>query len=115
DVPDAAPGIDDAHAKDLRPGLALHVELDAPAAGVAEGIARDLGHRGGDARLILSIEAEQLGQPARALAADHDIALLLDADPGQRNAHAASLATTTVTSSRPRARSRQSTPATRLG
>ena len=39
-------------------------ELDAAAAGVAEGVARDLRHRRRDARLVLRVEAEQRARSA---------------------------------------------------
>ena len=47
-----------------------------PAAGVLEGVARDLRHRGRDARLVLAVEAEQRRDLARALAREHDVALV---------------------------------------
>ncbi len=104
---DAGPAIPDADGEDLGPRLAFHGEVDPPTAAVADGVARDLGHRGGDPCLILRVEAEQRGQLAGALAAADDIVLARHGHGQQRQAHAASsLQTTTVASSRPRVKSR---------
>ena len=89
----------------MRP--AFDQEVHAPAAGVAVGVARDLRDRGGDARLVLRVEAEALGDLSRALARGDDVMLVFDGDGQHRAVHArASLATSTVTSSRPRLKSR---------
>ena len=62
----------------LRRALAFERELDLAAAGVAEGVARDLRNGGGDARLVLSVEAEQPGDLARALARHDHVLLVLE-------------------------------------
>ena len=49
--------------------------FDAAAAGVVEGVARNFGDSGGDARLILSVEAEQARDLAGALAGGDGIVL----------------------------------------
>ena len=50
---------------------------------VLEGVAGDLRDRGGDARLVLRVEAEQFGELARAAAGQHDVRLGGDHDPQQ--------------------------------
>ena len=55
-------------------GLLDH-EFGAAAAGIAEGVARNLGNGGGDAGLVLPLEAEQFGNTARALTHRDDVAL----------------------------------------
>ena len=91
--------------EELRRALAFDRELDLAAAGVAEGVARDLGHRGRDARLVLRLEAEQRGELARALARDHDVLLVADGDGDEAAwliAPSPLRSATTVASSRPR-------------
>ena len=88
--------------EELRRRPTLHSELDAAAAGVGEGIASDLGDRGGDSRLVPGVETEQPRDLACPLARRDDVVLVLDGHR-QDQAH---LATTTVTSSRRRAKSR---------
>ena len=60
---------------ELRIGRRPRAELSPAAAGVLEGVARDLGDRGGDAGLILGVEASRRGDLARALAREHDVLL----------------------------------------
>ena len=96
--------------------IAGQTEFDLPAAGVFEGVAGDFRHRGGDAGLILTFEADQLRQPARALADQDDVGLGADRDQEQarvhaRNSTASVRMATTEASSRPRRQSRSSTPA----
>ena len=98
--------------------LAFEQILDLAAAGVVEGIARDLGNRGRDAGLILRVEAEQPGDLAGALARGDRIVLVADADREDGDNGSclyAAFATTTVASSLPRVKSRYSTPAIRAG
>jgi len=95
--------------KQLRRPVAFERELDLAAAGVAVGVAHDLGHRGGDARLVLRLEAEQGGYLACALARRHHVLLVVHGDRHEARAHAATLsgrAATAVASSRPRLWSR---------
>ena len=72
--------------EDLRRGAALEPELDVAAARVLERVARDLGHRRGDARLVLGVEAEQRRDLPRALAREHDVALVADRHPQESRA-----------------------------
>ena len=108
---DPGPPVADVDEQDLRRRLSLHHELDRAAAAVAEGVARDLRHGGGEASLVLEVEAEQRGDLARALPGGDDIVLPRDRHGQHRPAHAAlpmgrSRATTTATSSRRRLQSR---------
>ncbi len=88
-------------------------EFGAAAARIAVGVARQLRHRGGDAGLVLSIESQQFGDAMRALTDRDDIALVLDRhgddgpDFGAMRRHGLHhFATSTVASSRCRAKSR---------
>ncbi len=51
-------------------------ELDAAAAAVTNGVARDFGHCGGDANLVLRIEVEQGADLPRALAGSDHVAIV---------------------------------------
>ena len=94
--------IEDLDREELRRRAPLHCELDAAATGVGEGIASDLGDRGGNPCLVLAVEAEQPRDLPRPLACRDDVVLVLYGHR-QDQAH---LATTTATSSRRRAKSR---------
>ena len=87
--------------------LALEREAQCAAAAVGHRVARDLRDRGGDARLVLAVEAQHGRERARALAGvDH---VLLGPERGGQDrlhAHAALLSTSTVASSRLRPASR---------
>ncbi len=69
----------------------------AAAAGIIEGVARDLGNSGGYSRLILRVETQQPGDLAGSLPRGHGIALASDGEckNGYQLIYAA-LATTTV-------------------
>ena len=90
----------------LRRRLAGQAELDLAAARVLVGVAGDLRDRGGDPRLVLRVEADQLGQPAGAAADRDDVRLGSDHDPQQAGIHGAlytvARIATTEASSRPR-------------
>jgi hypothetical protein len=77
-----------------------------PPGGIAERVAGDFRHRGGDARLVLRLEADQCGNLARALPGADHILLVADRDREQADRHAggepSARKATTVTSSRPR-------------
>ena len=106
-VRDARPLVDDADHQGLAVGALVEAVLDAAAAGVAVGVACDLGHGRGDAGLVLDMKAKALGQPARPLSHRDDVVLVLDQAGEERQLHAASPRTTrTVASSRTRAKSR---------
>ena len=88
----------------------LHPIFDPPAARILDGIANDLGDGRGDARLILGIEAQETGDLTSPLAGLDDILLLADIG-GDQIRHLPppplpSRTATTVTSSRPRLKSR---------
>ena len=72
-------------------GSPRQAELDVAAARVFIGVAGDLRDRGGDARLVLRVEADQFGQPARPAADQHDVRLGGDRDPQQAGVHGATL------------------------
>ncbi len=88
--------------------LAFERKFHLAAAGVAKGIARNLGHGSGDACLVLTVETQQCGDLPGALARDDDVLLEMDGDCQKRFAHGlpATLPrlrmTTTLASSRPR-------------
>jgi hypothetical protein len=99
DVPDARPPIVHLDHEELRRRRALQPEDDLPAVRVAKCVARDLGDRGRDARLVLRVELEQRGDLARALARQHDVGLVPEPDREQRVRHAAALRSTTADAS----------------
>src|SRR5581483_10890839 len=102
--------------QDLRRRVPVDAVLDAPAAGIRIGIAGDFRHRGGDPRLLGRIEAECAGDLPRPLPGRDDVVFVMNAYRQQPDAHPrASRATTTVTSSRRREKSRYSTAAIRAG
>ena len=84
----------------------LLVDLATP--GITERVAADLGYGRRDARLVLSVEAEQRRDLARTLPSDHHVLFVLDRDGEEGSGHAGTAAvsalriTTTVKSSRPR-------------
>ena len=88
-------------------------ELDASAAAVPHGVARDFGHCGRDAHLVLRIEVEQRTDLTRALAGRDHVAIVGELQLQQCVSHdvVARRSTTTRESSRPRLQSRYSTPA----
>ena len=75
-----------------------------PAPGVARHVSRQLRHGGRDARLVLCVEPERVGDLPRALARQDDVFVTRDLD-GQQTRHATPpfLTTTTLASSRGRA------------
>jgi hypothetical protein len=58
--------------------LPFQRKLHLAATGVAVRIAGDLGNGGGDARLVLAVEAEQVGNLAAPLARDDDVLFVLE-------------------------------------
>ncbi len=88
-------------------------ELDASAAAVPHGVARDFGHGGCDAHLVLRVEVEQRADLPRALAGRDHVAIVRELQLQQCVSHdvVARRSTTTRQSSRPRLQSRYSTPA----
>ncbi len=110
EVGDAWPAIGDDDFEPLGRRLAAKAELDPAPAGIFERVARDLRDRSGDPRLILRFEADQLGEPAGALAHQHDVGLGRERQDQQAGVHEARIAAT-VASSRPRRWSRNNTPA----
>jgi hypothetical protein len=60
----------------LRRAVAFDRELDLAAAGVAEGVAHDLGHGGRDARLVLASKPSSRRDLPRALARAHHVLLV---------------------------------------
>ena len=87
-------------------------ELDAAAAAVTNGVARDFGHCGGDANLVLRIEVEQGADLPRALAGGDHVAIVRQLQLQQWMSHDVVRRSTTIReSSRPRLQSRYSTPA----
>ncbi len=54
----------------------LDAELGPSAAGVLEGVSRDLGDCGRESALILGIETQHVGDLARTAACDHDVPLM---------------------------------------
>ena len=107
EVGDAGTGVADADDEELGTRLALHPEVHLAAAGIGEGVARDLGHGRRDAGLLLHVEAEERGDLPGALAGRHHVVLVVDRHGQHGDAHRATpLATTTATSSCPRLKSR---------
>ena len=89
-----APSVRDARApsvtrisEDAGAASLLTQELDLPAARVLEGVAGDLRDGGGDAGLVLGVEAEQAGDLPGALAGQDDVGLEADRDRQERQAH----------------------------
>ncbi|MNT13356.1 hypothetical protein D3C72_1483230 [compost metagenome] len=125
---DAGALVLDADAEHLWRRLAIDGKMHLAAAGVVIDVARQFRHGRGDAHLVLHAEAAQGGDLPRALACAHHIEFAADMGRQYALRHVVSLlsavtawhsscsrSTTTVTSSRPRAKSRYSTAATRLG
>ena len=92
----------------MRSARAATSNSDPPAAGILERVARDLRDRRRDPGLLLAVEAEQRGDLPGALAREHDVLLGPDLGREDRGGHGRSTSrpATTVTSSRPRAKSR---------
>ena len=87
-------------------------ELDAAAAAVTNGVARDFGHCGGDANLVLRIEVEQGADLPRALAGSDHVAIVGQLQLQQLMSHDVVRRSATISeSSRPRLQSRYSTAA----
>ena len=80
----------------------LTAELGSAAAGIFERVARKLGNGGGDARLVLPIEAQELGDPARSFADEHDVGLSFEGHEQKAGVHVVVRIATTVASSRSR-------------
>src|SRR5689334_19238457 len=85
---------------------------------------RDFRQRGGDAGLVLLLEREQAGDLPGPLPGRDDIVIIIDVNEADFLGHhvsydgrsrTCSFKTTTVASSRPRAKSRYRMPAIRLG
>ena len=84
-------------------------EVDLAITGVAEGVAGDLRSGGGQADLVLVVEAKQCRKFAGALPCLHDVAFGARGDSENRFGHdATALTTTTLASSRWRRKSRNS-------
>jgi hypothetical protein len=90
-IGDARPGVFDLYRQHLRRPFALDRELDFAAPGVAKRIARDFGDRGGDAHLVLPLEAEEPRDLARALARADDVLLVAQGDRHDADGHSADL------------------------
>src|SRR5262249_20261791 len=94
----------------------VDTECDFAVARIAGCVARDLGNCGRNARLRLTVEAEHLGRAPCIQARSHDIARVQQWHGGECAIHGRRvLDTAMLTSSRPRAKSRYSTPATSNG
>jgi hypothetical protein len=109
EVRDARPLVGDLHDEHLRSRGPFHAEEGAADLRIAEDVARDLRNRGGDARLVLVVEAEERRDLAGALAREHHVVLEADLEREEGHVHGETSrgrATMTVTSSRPRAQSR---------
>jgi hypothetical protein len=89
EVRDARTAVGDANQQDLRRALALDFVRDAAVARIADRVARDLRHCGGDPRLILSVEAEHAGDLSRLLPRDHEVLLADQRHPVDHRAHRA--------------------------
>jgi hypothetical protein len=123
EIRDAGALVDDVDAQGLRTVLlVLDDEGNRPAAPVCQGIARDLGHGRGDTSGVAGGEAEELGDLPCTLAGEQEIVLAPERYRDERNPHGYADAggaglriTRTVASSRARAKSRKSTPASSAG
>ena len=115
DILNARPGVTNDDFEMRSAVLIGDAVFDAPAFAVFDRIARDLGHGGGDARLILRHEAEQPRDLTRTLTRLHDVVLLLDRNREKTRAHAATRRTATSASSLVRRKSRPRRPAMMLG
>jgi hypothetical protein len=102
ELPYPRPLVGDRNREDLRRLLPFDGKLHPAAARIRISVPDDLGDRCGDSRLLGGVEAERRGDLAGTLPGEDDVVLMGDADGKERVAHAASRATTTVTSSRPR-------------
>src|SRR5688572_17538396 len=87
DVADARPLVAHLDVKHLGQAFAFESEFDFAAAGVAIGVARDLGDGSSDASLVLPIEAQQARNLATALAGNHHVLLVLKRHCQQSLAH----------------------------
>ena len=88
--------------EDRRCCVVLDSKLGSAAAGIFERVACQLGNGGGDARLILPIEAQELGDTARSFANEHDVWLSLESHEQKAGVHVVVRIATIVTSSRSR-------------
>jgi hypothetical protein len=77
-IADAGAPVRDADDEDLRRRLALHGELHAAAAGILKCVARDLRYGRGEPGLLLTVEAQQRRNLARALAGGHYVLFVSD-------------------------------------
>src|SRR5215469_2527363 len=102
EISDARPFVTDDNFKGMRRTIVSNPELRPTAAGIFKGVTRQLGNSGGDARLVLLVEAQNLGEPAGSLADKHDVGLAFERDEEKTSVHDASRIATTVASSRPR-------------
>ena len=64
-------------------GRLQQVEFDRAAAAVTNGIASQLGDRGGDADLVLRIESQQRTHLSRALTGRDDVTILRELEPSR--------------------------------
>src|SRR4029453_2486711 len=87
ELPDAGSPIAHPHQEQLRRVPTLHEDLDLPPTRVHEGVARDLRHRGGDAGLALTVEAQPGRDLTRPLANRDDVLLVADEERCQQDAH----------------------------
>jgi hypothetical protein len=78
EVGDTRSPVADDDFENVRRRIVPNSELGSAAAGIFEGVSRKLGNGSGDACLILSLEAQELGKPARPLADEHDVGLALE-------------------------------------
>src|SRR5271165_295141 len=102
EVGDARPLVADDDFEDVRCRIVVNSELGSATAGIFEGVSRKLGNGGGDARLVLPIEAQELGDPARSFADQHDVGLSFEGHEQKAGIHIAARIATTVASSRSR-------------
>ena len=63
---------------------ALDGKADPPPASVFVCVAGELRHRRGEPRLVLTVEAQELGDLPRALPREHDVVLVAELDGQQR-------------------------------
>ena len=102
EVGNARPLVADDDFEDGRGRVVPNSELGSAAAGIFERVARKLGNGGGDARLVLAVKAQELGDPARSLADEHDVGLSFESHEQKAGVHVVVRIATTVASSRSR-------------
>jgi hypothetical protein len=76
-----------AHHQELGRAPAFDRDLDLAPTCVHERVARDLGHRGGDARLVLAVEAEAGGDLPGPLTSRDHVLLVTNEERGEEHAH----------------------------